>query len=459
MVAIEIVVFTVICLMMGWRIVKDKLKIQISAYLLFMVFLMSSLYSTIVYTMQDNSISFSPFAAVMVAMAAFSLSYHITYIKKVPNPVFERVDSHVAIPAQFPIYPYKRLVRGMCAFCAILLLIGTYRYRGLPPIAESLTALLEGTLGTSSVTTLRENRFMLTKSHYFGGEYSGQGITKVLQNAGWPLLISLAVLILLEYKKPRDVFRVMLLGILALLYVAGDGTRAGVVIVLMSCVIAITKYKKMNLTGLIKYGLIFLLLMILLSSVSSKQYYLFSDGLGLETLLDSVKHIIDRAIMGNSTNDIIAIEYVQDGLLDFQYGSLHLTQFLNALPGASSYKNFSYMLGQMMGAGNTTYASTTYLAIAFVDFGYLGVFSLYFVLGLLLSAFQRRMDRQDANDLLSRAYIAAMTWKFGYLAYTGPISGMVDIVAVFFLYRILRYLCGNLRYLRRSNYIGAPIRR
>ena len=197
------------------------------------------------------------------------------------------------------------------------------------------------------------------------------------------------------------------------------------------------------MVSMAKYGVYILLFLILISAVSIKQYSVFEEGISVRTMFEALQGVLDRILLGNCGCDIIAINYISDNILPIQKGMIHVQQFCNALPGVSmSFMTFSYLLGQMAGGSATSYYSTTYLGIAYADFGFFGALITYFLVGSLCAfAVHYLNPLTERNNPLQEALYACLTWEISYIFVKSLVGCLAEIAVVVFLYCIMQLLC------------------
>lgn len=436
MIYIKIATLVVLLLFFVYRIKKTG-RLDLNCWTISYAFLLIELYAIISYTASGIAVSSVAFPLALCTMGAAIAGFYLN------RNVRLKASEAINISNDSPFTTKSVGIIGLVIFFFVLILIGTFRYQGIPPIVDSIKTLFKGGYSYSDALELTEARRLISKAHYFGGEYRGQGLTKTMQIAGWPLLCSTTLGVYLNNKRKSTLIMFILFSIAGIIYLAGDGTRLPALILLVVCFITFCQKRKVNIVKFAKVGIIVLLFMSLLSSLSIKQYSTFSGGISFSSVFESIKDVVDRILLGNTGCDIIAINYVSSGDVPIQYGALHFHQFLNALPGVSvSYKTFSYLLAQLSGASSTTYYSTTYLGIAYADFGFFGAMVVYFILGAVCAIsipyFKKLAGK---NDPIDGALSACLTWEIAYVFVRSLIGSLVEIALVVVMYFILKQLC------------------
>jgi hypothetical protein len=143
-----------------------------------------------------------------------------------------------------------------------------------------------------------------------------------------------------------------------------------------------------------------------------------------------VGRIADRVFMGNGVNTVDIILLRDEGSLPAANGGILLEQAKAALPGVEAGEvPFSNRLARIQGARSaTTFSSPTNLGLVYADWGWLGVYSTYFALGLGLALLERLLTRvqRDGDAFASACAIVIALWS-GYAAVTGLIGGAVNV--------------------------------
>lgn len=426
--------------------------IEMNCWTISYVYLLIELYAIISFTVSEAEVCRIAYPLALGTMCAAIAGYYFSR-----NVFFKTEDNNIETQLcqiDSDSSRYAIVIPGLLLFFFIMIVIGTFRYQGIPPIVESFTALLKGGYSREDAVGLTEARRFISKDHYFGGSYRGQGLTKVLQLTGWPLLCSTTLGLYLQNKKKSILALFIVFMIFGIIYLAGDGTRSPALILILICLISYAQKKKVNLVGMAKYGIYIPLFLILISAVSIKQYSVFEGGVSVKTMFEAFQGVLDRILLGNSGCDIIAINYISDGIIPIQKGMIHIQQFFNALPGVSmSYMTFSYLLGQMAGGSATSYYSTTYLGIAYADFGFFGALITYFLIGSLCAfAVHYFKPLTERNNPLQEALYACLTWEISYIFVKSLVGCLAEIAVIISLYCIMKLLC-----IRRGQQVDSKV--
>jgi len=333
-------------------------------------------------------------------------------------------------------FNHKKYLKIYLILVIFLLAIGIYVYNGFPPILNNIKQLIFGTLSDASALDASYQRYLLTKSYYFGENYRGQGLIRIFLKFGYSYLIIISYVNFREKKNKSWIVLFIISAILSLAFVAGDGTRGPILRVFMALLISSSIYKKEKISNLINILLIMLLIVIIISMTSTKMFFQSKESGNI--ILSSISSIMNRLLTGNQINDVYVIEFLKSGVLKYSFGKFHLVQFINQFPGVSSYKSFSYELSQLYGSGSgTTYMSPTYLSLAYTDFGIIGVILIYSLMGIIINYVSIKIFIKEKNSI-NISYLSLIILEMGLLPITGPIAIIPSIIVIYFYYALLK---------------------
>lgn len=326
----------------------------------------------------------------------------------------------------------KKLFFPIFSLTILLIVAGLFLYQGLPSLVDAFAGLFKGDNIREIASYVGASRKYITKAHIFGGEYRGQGIIRSLNSHWWPFITSLALIIYWITKRKRWLVLSLVMFFLSFIFIAGDGTRGNFIKTIILYTILYSYIRKLNWRFMIWGFVGIVLLAILMSLYSPKMGYM----IGQEKFLTSaITKIMNRIFIGNSMNDVYAIEYFRDKTIEYRFGALHMRDLEAAIPGTGGGEPFSYELYLLLNSkGNTTtYESGTYITTAFIDFGIIGVVFIYFFIGIMVGICQKVIFR-FRKDPLSIVMVASLSFYFGDIVITGPISAMVSLGLILLLY-------------------------
>ena len=332
----------------------------------------------------------------------------------------------------------KSYIWGSVVTAAFLLALGLYLYRGLPPF----TKYLLGMVPNATADYVHESRMIFTKSHYFGGTYRGQGIIRSFMEVGWPFLFVISMMLFIKTRKIFWLFFMFIFFLVSAMYISGDGTRAPLIFFIIFLIIAVSLVTRVRIIKMVLLAVVIYVLMIALSLGSGKTA-IDTQDLILETVIKVF--FTDRnsplqriaTTKSNGVNTVQVIELVREGILDYQFGEIHAQKAVLALPGKAGGVPFSRKLSELLQKESaTSFASTTYLATLFVDFGLLGVIFGYLVLGCLLGLVHQILFNSSKTPLniVLISFAALYLGKMALNGFIGFFSSYVVVVAVWFIF-------------------------
>lgn len=112
-------------------------------------------------------------------------------------------------------YPVQYYFMSVLISILFLIALGLYYYQGIPALGTVSLSLLIGDIDINELGALMsEQRFQLTKSHWFGGEYRGQGVINITQRIGWRFVFAVSLIMYLTIKSKKWLFLCVLSGLL-----------------------------------------------------------------------------------------------------------------------------------------------------------------------------------------------------------------------------------------------------
>jgi hypothetical protein len=179
--------------------------------------------------------------------------------------------------------------------------------------------------------------------------------------------------------------------------------------------------------------------------------YLGMSGLnpnyaGIENMDDPLESFAttaaSRIVLANGLHDVEAMNFVEDGSLEWGFGTIHLQKALSSIPGVGKSDvpfaaRLSLLLDPYRPATDTSYASETYFGWLYVDFGLPGVLVVFCLVGGLLAQVQGWVfaGSKGILDIPVRGFVI---FYLGELALDGPATTAAALVVVTGLYLVLR---------------------
>jgi oligosaccharide repeat unit polymerase len=304
---------------------------------------------------------------------------------------------------------------------AVLSGLGVYLFQGLPPAILGLVELAKHGISLDIADFVGEARFQLTKGHYFGEEYRGQGPIRLLMAAGWPLLTAIALVLYRTRGRRRYLVAFGCLVLMCLTFIGGDGTRGPflwamiAVFVTSSFVLQIRARTCIAFTAVLFAMLLGLSLTKKLAGHSEHTSFVSASG----------QHMVERVFLGNGLQSVDVIELVQDDAIGLRYGEILMTDLLNSLPLVEGGQPFAlelyFIQNPFAKSTKTTFSSMTFLGKLFGDFGWPGCVVGYALLGGLVALVSQHLFQQP-KSIVTTAITGLVCFALGQINFHGPIN-------------------------------------
>ncbi|GAB5484466.1 MAG: hypothetical protein Pars93KO_09000 [Parasphingorhabdus sp.] len=330
---------------------------------------------------------------------------------------------------------------GVLLLASILTIAGLYLYNGLPPLTRVFIGMFDGASLDDVSYYLATSRRDITKGHYFGGEYRGQGIIRVLMQTGWMFVVIMSFAM---YRYTRLVkWKVYAIASIlpAIVFISGDGTRGGIANQIILAMVFASLIYALKIKHIIVGAVTLIGLLVVLTIIGPKYKY----GGGNEAIITEVTmSVVERIFLGNGENTVHAIELVRDGVWEHRFGGVHVRNLISSMPGVQGGLPMAHDLYITMNpySTGTTYNSATYIADLYVDFGVFGAIIGYSMLGFIIAMIQKYTFSLHPTPLT-----IVVASKIIYLAGSMPAIGLFGfmsrvfmIIIVIFIFLCLRML-------------------
>ena len=320
--------------------------------------------------------------------------------------------------------PSRRHIVALVSCSLVFGALGYYLFQGTPPAVLGLIEFFTNGYQSGINEILSEQRLELTKGHYFGGEYRGQGAVRYLMRIGWPYLTIVSAVYFFSTRRP--LWRgVAIAGLVAcFVYIGGDGTRGPFLWALVSILVAVSYCVRLRIKTLLCFGAALILLLV---TISLPQKLSKVEAAG-EHWSMGVQQLSERIFFGNGVNTAYVIEFVRDGYLEQQNGSIHARDFGASLPFISAGTPFTYELFLLQNPNakstRTTLSSMTYLGRVYGDFGWLGSVAVYVLLGSFAALLNPWLFRR-ARTPTSIAFVGLSVMSIGVVNLNGLVYSLV----------------------------------
>jgi hypothetical protein len=243
---------------------------------------------------------------------------------------------------------------------------------------------------------------------------------------GWIYLLGVGVTLWAARQSRRWLYASGLLLSGAFIFIAGDGTRAPFLWALVYLLVLGSFLRPISYRAV---GLTMIAVMVgafAIGALSPKLRFVFASENPVETVW---YRLTSRIFIGNGGNTVRSIELVRSGSWEHRLGNVHVTSFLNMVPGVST-EPFARELFLTVNPGSraTTYSSTTYLGQVFVDFGLAGCVLIFAMLGGLFAWVQMLLLRLPKTPLLL-PLAAFIVLILGRVSLSGP-TAVISTLAV-----------------------------
>lgn len=423
--AVASILVTLIIVIFVWG-VDTRYRVILTPITLLVAYFSLRILPGYVYAVEVLSIGDElPYLVYLVALVSMVLGWALTL------PVYGPLTEKIVSSPGSPLASDGRLTQAWMWFLtAFLVAMGLLLYRGVPPAFIPLVELLRGGDLAQAVISVSDARRELTKAHLFGGAYRGQGALREVLFVGGALV---GCYFLAKYLRRRTYrhFGLFLL-ILVVLYglVSGDGTRGSFLLVFISLVVTATFITRLPVYRMALIVVGFVSVGILLGAYTPKMHGLIAS----EGVRAAIFAFLERIAVGNSVNDVLAIEAFRSGGLDTGYGYWFYRDLISAFPGAAGGKPLAYYLYLVTpgGTGATTYLTGTHIMSAYGDFGIVGVSVYFLLIGACLSFGVYLITRLPRTEL-GVAVTGVTTMLLGQFYVSGLIGVSVQLAIAFFL--------------------------
>lgn len=424
---IAIPLFCLIGFLHVWRI-ESRRTIIFTPFLLLMinefVRVMPAFIYAVIIDISDIYPLFVFFVGYIMLIIGFLCSIRYFHYKSViPKLFFYKIIKYTS---------ERKIIYSIIFTTIVLILMGLYLYKGLPYTVDLIFSVFKGEVSHTFISDIGETRKEITKSHIFGGKDRGQGLIRVLMKIWWPIIVGLTLTTFWQIKSGKWLLASVILLILSFIFIAGDGTRGNFINTLIIYFIIYSYMHKLSFRFVITSWLIICIVGILMSMYSPKMDLILDQE---NFILNAMNQILNRIFIGNAINDIYAIEFVRNSIIDYKFGAIHFRDLVASIPGIPSGPPFAHELYTLLNPGGrqTTYATGTYLSKVYIDFGIMGVGIIYFLIGITIGIIQKNIFYFNKTNL-SIVLIAILSLYFGNIVLIGPVGTGVSILSTFILY-------------------------
>ena len=358
-------------------------------------------------------------------------------------------------------YPNAYYAAGFFGCACVLVAVGLWYYHGMPPILYAVSRLASGDSPREVGSFMSYARIAYTKGGWVDGRYGtsfgaaeamhaylgdnwqeggyrGEGLVNEVMRIGWRLLVGFGLVACYHWRKPGWVWTTVAAFVCCVVFVGGAGVRGPVITSVIFLLVVVSFVVRVRIRRLILPGAISFLLLCLWTLPSSRGYRHVESG----RLLDLVGQLAYRITMGNGVHDVQIIELVHEGVAERRWGMFHLGKFVSSLPGVRIGVPLGFYIAEHIGAPEGVVCSGGYLGRVYADFGFLGVFPIYILLGACVGFVERFVFRRE-KEILSLVMTCMILFCFGR-TYAGGLSAVASNLVVAFAVRGLFHVAGAL---------------
>jgi hypothetical protein len=427
--------------------------------LLFGIFEIVSVWPATIYAQIIGASATGAFPALLAGLGFAALLLGFVVVTAMASSSPDQPAAFRASPIRFS-YSASSYGLATAAMACVLTALGLYLYDGVPPFVEGLIALGSGGGIDTAINIIANGREVVTKSHYLGGAYRGQGLILELMQDGWPYLVAVASLLFVRTRRRQWLFTAAMLAMLMLFFIAGSGQRWQVVAAILYLGLVSTLAARVSVRSVISVALVGTLVYGGMSVLNSN----YEDiGQTADPVSDFFARAGERIVLGNGMHNVEGINFVDNGSLQFGLGSIHAQKFFTSIPGVGKDEvpfalRLALLLDPFRPAEDSTYASQTYFGWLYDDFGLPGVVVVYFLFGGLLALAQRWIFTRP-KGLLDLPALAFVIYYLGEFSLDGPASVTASLVVVSALWIGLHVLAAAAEPRRvRSHPLASPTR-
>lgn len=379
------------------------------------------------------------YIAVLMALAftAFLLGFVVVVFSRPPAPPV-RVRAFFSRPVRQE-HPTAFYYAAVLATMGLLIPLNVLLLAGWPPLLKGASYFLTTGDYQKAVDIVSAGRLAVTKSHFFGSPYRGQGAITTLNQVAWPFLLALTFLLYRRVRTVASFGLLLLVGVLAIGFLSGTGVRSSVLLALGALGITLSLAFRLRFAHILLAGLLVFSLLLSLTLLNSTAVGLV-DPSRPGTMTRLFPLVLNRLTLGNSlmTGHIIAL--VKEGILTIQSGLIHWEKIVNNLPLPVDLQPFSSKLCSLVGAADpTAFCSATLLGLFYADFGPAGVIGGYLLVGLLAGlGYLWVLSRE--RTLLNLPLLGVVVALFSDLALSSLVSFVVNLVVLAAFYWLFRAL-------------------
>ena len=353
-------------------------RVVLTAFVIFIVMELRTAWAAPIVMFLSDDASYLPLLVVYGAFVSFLFGWllvspgHGLAVKYSERPTVQTR----------PVSYYTAGTRGLACF---LVGLGAWYYQGLPPVADGLLRLLVRGDDAGIVANMTSDaRFQLTKSNWFGWDYRGQGVVNELSRVGWSFLLGLCVVAYHHWRRGLWLWLLTGFTFAGLVLVTGAGQRGAVVDFILRVGVVLSLLGGLRVRHIV-VGVLTGTLLIVAVTLSSSRGVVYLESELSEASKGLAVQLGRRVFFGNGVHDVEVMELIDSGAWKPGMGVLHVEKAISSFPGVRVGTPLGFRLSGVNQSPEGVYSSGTYLGMVYADFGPVGVFPAFVLMGLRIT--------------------------------------------------------------------------
>ena len=315
----------------------------------------------------------------------------------------------------------RRCLCGLVGLYGFLVAIGLLYHGGVPKYYRIIGGFGGFQSAYEVAGEVRDNRLALTKGHWFGQQYRGQGLFSEITKVGWKLASAIALIGLSCFGGMRWRAILGLIVITFLLFVGGTGERWPLVEVLICMLLVVSVVRRGIKVSTILLAAAAAVTFVSLISLTTERGYEYMMSGQYDRLAERLIH---RIFIGNGVHDVQVIEIHDSGAWAHRAGMYHVEKFVSSFPGVRYGTPLGIKLTDYNFAPETTYSSGTYISMTYADFGLIGTWVVFLLLGCVVAMIENRLWRIEKT--VPKLALCCMVMFYMGQMYSNGIIGLMS---------------------------------
>ena len=395
----------------------------ITSYRLFLFFFLLFVVSAPLMEFVNNN-KWVPIIAVIASLTSFIIGYGPSAKKHMTLVAYKRLK-------YVPTFSESSYFITGIIIILLMAVYSSWYYQGIPEHYSNLNSNFAGILSSEdTLNKVSEYRYLKTKAHWFGENWTGQGLWLELMKIGWRSVTCFCIVV---YSCFRELKFGLIAGLSALCgayFIGGTGERWPLVEFILSSLV-ILSFTQLYRRKLGFLGLAVVTLIAFIYTIGSGKLDNRSQGItDTEFTRTAISQLTERVLVGNGVHDVEVINLISDRTWSTRMGMYHVEKLVSSLPGIRMGTPLGTMLTRerLQTRNATTFSSGTYLGFIYADFGLVGCCIVFFLLGKTVSLLQEYFYKRPKTIL--RYSLALMAFFFLGTMYSYGIIGLLTSLII-----------------------------